>query len=170
MRRTLIALALALATANPTAAQSAVAQPKPKCPIARGTLLGAAVGFGAGAIIAFPVPGVGQNVFEDTGNTSAPWATLIGLTIVGAVIGNVLARRNCATTSPSITQSTQSLNVLLSETDVQRLAQTVRLKTIARETQWMRASASTAARLADPRIPAVFDEPESFPSSFGWQQ
>ncbi|HEX2339653.1 MAG TPA: hypothetical protein VHI98_04165, partial [Vicinamibacterales bacterium] len=72
MRRTLIALALALATANPAAAQSSVAQPKPKCPIARVTLLGGAVGFGTGAIIAFPVPLAGQNVFEDTGNATAP--------------------------------------------------------------------------------------------------
>jgi drug/metabolite transporter (DMT)-like permease len=114
MRRTLIALALALATANPTAAQSTAAQPKPKCPIARVTLLGAAVGFGTGAIIAFPVPGVGQNVFEDTGDATAPWVTLIGLTIVGAVIGNALARRNCATTSPSVVPP----YVLLSETEV----------------------------------------------------
>jgi hypothetical protein len=98
----LIALALALATANPTDAQSTVAQLKSKCPIARVTLLGAAVGFGTGAIIAFPVPLVGKNVFEDTGNETAPWITLIGLTIVGAVIGNALARRNCATTSPTI--------------------------------------------------------------------
>jgi hypothetical protein len=166
MRRTLIALALALATANPTAAQSTAAQPKPKCPIARVTLLGAAVGFGTGAIIAFPVPGVGQNVFEDTGDAMAPWVTLIGLTIVGAVIGNVLARRNCATTSPSVVPP----YVLLSETEVQRLAQTVRLETTDRESQWIRPSVSTAAMSSASGVTSVEVEGlESFRSPSGCQ-
>ncbi len=167
MRRTLMALAVALATANPTAAQSTVVQPKPKCPIARMTLLGAAVGFGAGAIIAFPVPLAGRNVFEDTGNETAPWATLIGLTIVAAAIGNVLARRNCGTLSPTLA----SPDVLLSEMDAQRLAQTVRLKTADRETQWMRPPVSTAAMSVDSGIaPDEVDGPESFRSPLGGQR
>ena len=53
------------------------------------TLLDAAVGFGAGASIGF-----GLNVFEDTVNGEGKaWMTVIGLTVAGAVIGNVFARR-----------------------------------------------------------------------------
>ena len=169
MRRTFIALALALATANPTAAQSTVVQPRPKCPIARLTVLGAAVGFGVGAIIAFPVPGVGKNVFEDTGNGTAPWVTLIGLTIVGAVIGNVLARNNCATTSPTITQSPVAL---LSETELDRLAHTVRLVPVPKtatdgHNQWIRPADSTAALFPSSGAQsAAADSPASFCSAF----
>jgi hypothetical protein len=174
MRRTFIALALALATANPTGAQSTGPQSKPKCPIARATILGAAVGFGAGAIIAFPVPGVGKNIFEDTGHETAPWITLIGLTIVGAVVGNALARRSCRPISPSVIQSAK----LLSNTEVQRLAHTVRLATVSgnatdreRESQWTRPSVLAAATmLAGSGTPSVtLDGPVSSGSPFGCQ-
>ena len=46
MRRTFTVIALVLATAGPAAAQSTSSQGQSNCPIARTTLLGAAVGFG----------------------------------------------------------------------------------------------------------------------------
>ena len=95
MLRTFTVIALVLATAGPATAQSA-SQPRP-CPIAPMTLLGAAVGFGTGASIGF-----GLNVFEDTvdGELKA-WMTVIGLTLLGAIVGNNLARRECAARSSS---------------------------------------------------------------------
>jgi hypothetical protein len=73
MRRTFTVIALVLATAGPAAAQSTSSQGQSNCPIARMTLLGAAVGFGAGASIGF-----GLNVFEDTVNGEGKaWMTVI---------------------------------------------------------------------------------------------
>ena len=119
MLRTVIALALVGAAARPTAAQSTAPQARP-CPLARMTLLGAALGFGTGAYIGF-----GQSVFEDTenGETKA-WVTVIGLAAAGAVIGHVIARRNCDARSPSPTRFPK---LVLSETELRRLSQTVRL-------------------------------------------
>ena len=119
MRRTFTVIALMLATAGPAAAQSTSSRGHSKCPIARMTLLGAAVGFGAGAYLGF-----GLNVFEDTYNGEGKaWTTVIGLTVAGAVIGNVFARRECAAaSSPSPIRSPA---VVLTEADLQRLSRTV---------------------------------------------
>src|SRR6187200_1081178 len=121
MRRTFTVIALMLATAGPAAAQSTSSRGHSKCPIARMTLLGAAVGFGAGAYLGF-----GLNVFEDTYNGEGKaWTTVIGLTVAGAVLGNVFARRECAAaSSPSPIRSPA---VVLTEADLQRLSRTVRL-------------------------------------------
>ena len=121
MRRTFTVIALVLATAGPAAAQSTSSRGHSKCPIARVTLLGAAVGFGAGASLGF-----GLNVFEDTFNGEGKaWMTVIGLTVAGAVMGNVLARRECtAASSPSPLRSPA---VVLTEADLQRLSRSVRL-------------------------------------------
>ena len=82
------------------------------------TLLDAAVGFGAGASIGF-----GLNVFEDTVNGEGKaWMTVIGLTVAGAVIGNVFARRECAASSSS---PSRSPTVVLTDGEVQRLSRTV---------------------------------------------
>ena len=118
MRRTSTVIALVLATAGPAAAQSTSSQGQSNCPIARMTLLGAAVGFGAGASIGF-----GLNVFEDTVNGEGKaWMTVIGLTVAGAVLANVFARRECAASSSS---PSRSPTIVLTDGEVRRLSRTV---------------------------------------------
>jgi hypothetical protein len=97
MRRTLIALAFVVATAGPTMAQSAAPQSQPRCPVARMTLLGALIGFGAGVAVASPLGApIGGNVFEDTADTGQKtWFTVGLLTVTGAVVGRVLAGQRC---------------------------------------------------------------------------
>jgi hypothetical protein len=119
MLRILVALALSVVAARPIEAQSTPPPPRP-CPLARLTLLGAAVGFGAGAYIGF-----GQNVFEDTENGEGKaWMTVIGLAAAGAVIGNVFARRDCDARPLSPTRSPQ---LVLSEAELRTLSHSVRL-------------------------------------------
>jgi hypothetical protein len=120
MRRTSIVIALVLATAGPATAQPTSSQRQARCPVARVTLLGAGVGFGAGATIGF-----GLNVFEDTVNGEGKaWATVIGLTVAGAVLGNVLVRRECAAAAPSPSRSPA---VVLTKAEVARLSRGIRL-------------------------------------------
>jgi len=157
MLRALVVFSLALATAGPAAAQSTVPQPRPKCPVARVTLLGAAVGFGAGALIGFHL-----NVFEDTVNGEGKaWMTTIGLAAAGAVIGNVFAQRECAASSPS---SSPSGNVVLTESELLRLSRTIRLRPVREDqavfaprgaTEWpsMVAGAAQATRRSRSRAP-----------------
>ena len=168
MLRTLVVIALVLATARPTGAQSTVSSKQPGCPVARMTLLGAAVGFSAGVYIGFPY--VGLNAFEDTGYEWAPWATLVGLTVVGAAIGNALAQRNCATPSPS---TIPSPNIVLSETELQQLSQTIRLAFAPetgtdRDPQWTLPSVSTVtiSAFSKERLSGL-DVPASLFSSSG---
>jgi len=123
MRRTFILLAFVVATAGPAMAQSAA--PQPQCPVARMTLLGALIGFGAGAAVASPLGApIGGNVFEDTGDTGQKmWFTVGLLTVTGAVVGHVLARRRCgAQHRPSLPAPNP-----LSEAEAEWLARRVRL-------------------------------------------
>jgi hypothetical protein len=97
MRRTFIALVFVVATAGPTLAQSTTPQPQPRCPVARMTLLGALIGFGAGVAVGSPLGApLGGNVFEDTADAGQKmWLTVGLLTFTGAVVGHVLAGQRC---------------------------------------------------------------------------
>jgi hypothetical protein len=146
MRRTFTVIALVLATAGPAAAQSTSSRGHSKCPIARMTLLGAAVGFGAGAYLGF-----GLNVFEDTYNGEGKaWTTVIGLTVAGAVIGNVFARRECAAASSP--KPHRSPAVVLTEADLQRLSRTVRLLPTRQPLASGNSPANLATRVSDAHI------------------
>ena len=125
MRRTSIALALMVATGAPAMAQSAAPQPQPGCPVARMTLLGALIGFGAGAAVASPLGApIGGNVFEDTADAGQKmWFTVGLLTVTGAVVGHLLARQRCGGQHrPSYTTQDP-----LSQAETQWLARSVRL-------------------------------------------
>ena len=125
MRRTFITLALTLATANPTAAQSFTRQPQSQCRVARTTLMGALMGFGAGVVIGSPIGApIGGNVFEDTADAGQKmWVTVGLLTVTGAVVGHVLARQRCgAPHRPS-----QPAPMSLSQSETERLARRIRL-------------------------------------------
>src|SRR4051812_10539172 len=126
MRRMVAVLTTLLVSGNLVAAQSPVPPPQPKCPTARMTVLGALIGFGAGAAIASPVGSpLGGNVFEDTsGGEQMMWFTVGGLTLVGAVVGHVLAQR-CAAPRRSPNVSAQ---IVLSDEEVTRLAGTIRVR------------------------------------------
>jgi hypothetical protein len=97
MRRTSVLLACAVAMASPSMAQTAASHPRPSCPVARMTLFGALIGFGAGAAIASPLGApIGGNVFEDTADGGQKmWFTVGLFAVTGAVVGHVIARRRC---------------------------------------------------------------------------
>jgi hypothetical protein len=123
MPRTFSVLALVMATASPTMAQSAA--PPPRCPVARTTLLGALIGFGAGVVIGSPLGApIGGGVFEDTADAGHKmWLTVGLLTATGAVVGHALARRRCgAQQRPSYTSPPP-----LSQAETEWLARRVRL-------------------------------------------
>ena len=137
MRRTFIAVALALAAAKPTAAQ-----PQSRCPVARTTLVGALIGFGAGVVIGSPVGApLGGNVFEDTADSGQKmWFTVGLFTVTGAVVGHVLARRRCGAQH----RPNRPAPIPLSQAETERLARRVRLNVPADgNPQWTRPPASS---------------------------
>ena len=75
---------------------------------------------------------------------------VIGLTVAGAVIGNVFARRECAAaSSPSPIRSPA---VVLTEADLQRLSRTVRLLPTRQPVENGNSPANLAIRVSDAHI------------------
>jgi hypothetical protein len=125
MRQIVTVLTVLVVTGGSAAGQSAAPQPRPKCPTARMTLLGALVGFGAGVAIGSPLGSpLGGNVFEDTADGGQKmWFAVGGLTLAGAVVGHVLAQR-CVAGPPS---PSRPAGIVLSEGEIARLARTIRM-------------------------------------------
>lgn len=143
MRRILAVLTILLVAGSSAAAQSTA--PAAGCPVAAMTLRGALIGFGAGIVIASPIGApVGGNAFEDTSDAGQKmWLAVAGLTLAGAVLGNVLAQHRCGAWRPSPNRSAPTV---LSHAEVAQLAGTIRLRREANATTGQAAIDSLARR------------------------
>jgi hypothetical protein len=124
MRRMLAVLTIGLVSGSSAAAQSSAPPAQSKCPAARMTLIGALIGFGAGTLIASPIGApLGGNVFEDTSDGEQKmWLAVGGLTVAGAVVGNVLAQHRCGARRP---RPSHPAPVVLTHQEVRELARTI---------------------------------------------